>query len=367
MKVFYSSSYVAARHSSDTTRKAAWMAESLRTSPIAGIEIEAPDPLTAEKLEKVHAPSYVRAVRRGQPEELAGSSGLDWDPKVWPMALATNGGVVAAALAALHDGVAGSLSSGLHHARYDRGEGLCTFNGLMLAARAALIAGARAVLILDFDAHCGGGTHSLIGNDPAIQQADVAVDSFDAYRGSAKQTLDFVRRADAYLPTIEARLARLEEAWPAFDLCLYNAGMDPFEGCALGGLRGITKSLLERREQLVFDWCGRQHIAVAFVLAGGYTGERLDRDRLVALHRLTLAGALRLQPGGPPARPPKSSLTWISPQLDRRIERVTNSPTIRAAGPRRWQELVTSATEAKEWEYLPACYQDLVVRAEQDV
>jgi len=329
--------------------------------------MEAPDPLTAEKLEKVHEPGYVRAIRRGQPPELAGSSGLDWDPKVWPMALATNGGVAAAALAALRDGVAGSLSSGLHHARHDRGEGYCTFNGLMLAARAALFAGARAVLILDFDAHCGGGTRSLIGNDAAIQQADVAVASFDAYRGSAKQTLDFVRRADSYLPAIEARLRRLEEAWPAFDLCLYNAGMDPYEGCDLGGLRGITESMLERREQLVFDWCGRQNIPVAFVLAGGYTGERLDRDTLVGLHRLTLLGAMRLQPDGPPARPPRSSLTWISPKLDRRLERVTNSPTIRAAGLGRWQELVASAAQAKEWEYLPSCYQDLVVRAEQDV
>jgi hypothetical protein len=33
------------------------------------------------------------------------------------MAQSTNGGVVEAAVAALEDGVAGSLSSGLHHAR----------------------------------------------------------------------------------------------------------------------------------------------------------------------------------------------------------------------------------------------------------
>ena len=30
--------------------------------------------------------------------------------------------------------VAGSLSSGLHHARADRGNGFCTFNGLVVAS-----------------------------------------------------------------------------------------------------------------------------------------------------------------------------------------------------------------------------------------
>ena len=72
----------------------------------------------------VHDPGYVRAVQTGEPRSLAESQGFDWDPGVWPMALATNGGVVAAALAALADGVAGSLSSGLHHAR--RGSGAQT-------------------------------------------------------------------------------------------------------------------------------------------------------------------------------------------------------------------------------------------------
>lgn len=74
------------------------------------------------------------------------------------MVLATNGGVVAAAISALEHGTAGSLSSGLHHARRETGEGFCTFNGLAIAAREALSAGARSVLILDLDAHFGGGT-----------------------------------------------------------------------------------------------------------------------------------------------------------------------------------------------------------------
>ena len=115
--------------------------------------------LTTEQLEAIHSREYVHAVRTGEPRHLAESSGFPWDPAVWDAVRASNGGAVAAALHALATGShAGSLSSGLHHARRDSGAGFRTFNGLALAARAALDAGARRLLILDLDAHVGDGT-----------------------------------------------------------------------------------------------------------------------------------------------------------------------------------------------------------------
>jgi len=132
-----------------------------------------PAPLTRVQLTQAHDASYIRAVETGVPRALAESQGFPWDVELWPMVLSSNGGAVAAALAALEHGVAGSLSSGLHHARRERGAGFCTFNGLVIAAREALTAGARSVLILDLDAHCGGGTRSMIQDDPRIWQVDV--------------------------------------------------------------------------------------------------------------------------------------------------------------------------------------------------
>jgi hypothetical protein len=81
----------------------------------------------------------------GDPGEVE-SQGFSWDAGLWPMVLASNGGAVAAGLAALEHGVAGSLSSGLHHARRAKGAGFCTFNGLALAAREALAGGTRSIL-----------------------------------------------------------------------------------------------------------------------------------------------------------------------------------------------------------------------------
>ena len=218
----------------------------------------------------------------------------DWDAGLWPMVCASNGGNIAAARAARTLGVAGSLSSGLHHARHDCGKGYCTFNGLVIAARVTLADGARTVLILDLDAHCGGGTDELVRDEPRIRHCDVSVDRYDCYTPSGRNTLTLVRWAADYLPAIEQALAGLNEAGgQQFDLCLYNAGMDPFEGCITGGMAGISRDILAEREEIVFAWCRRLGIPVAFVLAGGYVGSGLDQDGLVALHRLTLDAAAR--------------------------------------------------------------------------
>jgi acetoin utilization deacetylase AcuC-like enzyme len=206
------------------------------------------------------------------------------------MALAMGGGVVQAALAALEDGVAGSLSLGLHHARRERGNGFCTFNTLALAALIALQAGAGRMLILDLDAHCSGGTSSLVGADPAIRILDVSVNAFDSYQPAPGNSLDHVRRAADYLPTVQRRLAELDAE--DIGLVLYYAGMDPHQYCPIGGYPGIDGAILEAREQLVFGWARERRLPIAFVPGGGYTGPLLGRASLVDLHRLTLAAAV---------------------------------------------------------------------------
>ncbi len=291
MNVFYSPDYAGSGYAFETTRKASWVAESLGVEPIHNLKLLPPDPLTWEQLERVHDARYLMAVQSGLPLELAQSQGFSWDAGLWPMVLASNGGMVAAALDALRHGVAGSLSSGLHHARRSAGAGYCTFNGLVIAAQQALEVGAGSVLILDLDAHCGGGTASLIGEDSRIWQLDISVDGYDCYESGDRVQMHLVPDSESYLDSIQTRLEELLRSGPGFDLCLYNAGMDPFEGSSDGALRGITGAMLGSRERLVFDWCRQRRLPVAFALAGGYIGEHLDAPGLVALHRLTLSAA----------------------------------------------------------------------------
>jgi acetoin utilization deacetylase AcuC-like enzyme len=291
MHVYYSDDYTAAAHEFDTTRKAGWIAESLREQPIAGVHLVEPAWLTEEQLNAVHAPEYVTAVKTGTPRHLAESSGFPWDPNVWDAVRSSNGGAVAAARHARATRQnAGSLSSGLHHASRGSGSGFCTFNGVALAARAALLAGARRVLILDLDAHIGDGTIDIVRDWTSVTHVDIAVSPWGAPAGDpSRSSLDVIRSPDDYLPTLERRLAALDTS--TLDLCLYNAGMDLHADCDVGGLEGITSDLLRERECTVFAWAARAAVPVAFVLAGGYVGGSLSRDALVDLHRLTIAAA----------------------------------------------------------------------------
>jgi acetoin utilization deacetylase AcuC-like enzyme len=293
VRVYYSPGYVASEHAFDTTRKSKWIADSLSASPIPGIEMVEPEPLSRAQVTGVHDPAYVRAVETGNPRELAESQGFEWGRGLWPMVLASNGGAVAAALTALKEGVSGSLSSGLHHARHGRGAGYCTFNGLVIAARAALAAGAESVLILDLDAHGGGGTASLIEGEPRIRQIDVSVSSYDREPDAdpGQTWWAMPEESSEYLPAVRRGLEAAERWGVKFDLCLYNAGMDPCEDCSTDGQAGITPQILAERERLVFEWCRSRGLPIAFVLAGGYVGPRLDEAGLVNLHRLTLSAA----------------------------------------------------------------------------
>lgn len=283
MRVFYDPAYVAAAHGFDTTRKAGWIADRLAER---GVALTAPEPVGADRLLAIHDVEYVDAVLSGEPRDRAEEAGFDWDPGWVESLLAVNGGCVAAAAAALADGRAGSLSSGLHHASRDAGKGYCAFNGVALAVLRFLEDVDR-VLVIDLDAHCGGGTFDILGDDPRVASVDVSTSSFDSYRPTVAWHLDVVRDAAAYLDTVAEALDALR--WDDIDAVVYDAGMDPHEDCDTGGLAGITTDVLRAREELVFERVGAT--PTAWVLAGGYSGPRLSEQELVDLHLLTFDAA----------------------------------------------------------------------------
>ena len=184
MKVFYNKAYTAAAHVFDTTRKSGEIATAMDEGCAPGCELVDPVDfvdLAEELIEATHAPAYVEALRTGEPHDLAGSQGFSWDEGIWDMAVNSTAGVLAAADEALATGgSSGSLSSGLHHARHAGGAGYCTVNGLAMAATRATELVSGTVVILDLDAHCGGGTNELIGGDGRILHLDLSTSSFDS-------------------------------------------------------------------------------------------------------------------------------------------------------------------------------------------
>jgi acetoin utilization deacetylase AcuC-like enzyme len=283
MKLYYSPTYCSASYAFDTTRKAAWIAEFLASSPVDGVEVVEPQPLSVETVCETHSEEYVRAIETGEPWSVASSQGFRWCRSLLPAMLSSNGGVVAAVKSALEDGVAGSLSSGLHHARRNYGLGFCTFNGLAIAAKQAIKLGCENVMILDLDAHGGGGTASLISGEVRICHLDLVVDPFDVHRDSVDLSS---RPACDYLTVLSETLKCFTPS-----LVIYNAGMDVVEGdCGPLGL-GYTSEFVRQRERIVFDWASRAGVPIAFVMAGGYTSRDRTRGQLVADHLATIRAA----------------------------------------------------------------------------
>jgi acetoin utilization deacetylase AcuC-like enzyme len=283
VKVFYDRAYCDTSVAWETTRKADVVAASLKDGAVDGVQLVSPHPATLHELRETISDEYLDALQTGMPWHLAQSNSIGWDEKLLDAVCASNGGVRDAALDALvNRRNAGSLSSGLHHARAGRGSGYCTVNGLVVAARAVIAAGAQRALILDLDAHCGGGTASSLADLPACEQLDVSVNSFDSYSEVDRAKLVLADGRD-YLSVVERELSAVTDPG-SIDVLLYNAGMDPHERA--GGVPGVATSTLQRREEMVFQWAAAHGIPVAWVLAGGYT-VGVTMAELVELHLFT--------------------------------------------------------------------------------
>ncbi|MFM7063436.1 MAG: hypothetical protein ACKO04_08080 [Actinomycetes bacterium] len=270
---------------SKADRIVAWLRRHLRRN----IRLVVGETVSEAELAETHSPDYLDEIRSAEPGSRT-SSGMAWDERFWAAVVASTSSVRTAALAAWTGRtVVGATSSGLHHARYDHGAGFCTLNGLVVAARAVLAAGALRVLVVDLDAHAGGGTASLIEDVAGIEQVDVTVVGYDTYESRPDARLEVVG-ADDYLATVEQVLGGVEDPG-SVDLVIYNAGMDPHE-CA-GGVAGITTRVLRRRDRMVMEWAEAHDLPVAFVMAGGYQGATWDLDDVAALHGVTFEEALR--------------------------------------------------------------------------
>lgn len=299
MKTFYNENYTASKYAFDTTRKSKAIADSLVSLPIDGLEIADPDAysfdegngntwlmeftdVAREHLSCLHDKQYFDAVLKGNPQDLAESQGFDWDEGIFTMATAHTTGLIAATFDALKNkGTSGSLSSGLHHARRGEGAGFCTFNGLAASANYAIKAfGLERILIIDFDAHSGGGTWDIVNtfHPDKVTQIDVTCAAFDTWKPEGESSIWYTGHQD-YRIDIDRALTYASKKLSAFDMIIYNAGMDPLNS-------GVSMSDIIYRENAVRDFIG--DTPAIFALAGGYTWGNKTMDDVVDWHRITL-------------------------------------------------------------------------------
>jgi acetoin utilization deacetylase AcuC-like enzyme len=226
-----------------------------------------------EEITRVHTAEYLRRVKQGEltAKELR-RIGFPWSLQMVERSRRSSGATIAAARAALCDGMAVNLAGGTHHAFADRGEGYCVFNDACIAARAMQAEGlARRVVIIDCDVHQGNGTAQIFENDPTVFTFSIhGAKNFPFHKETSD--LDVALSDDA---DDAAYLAALREALPIAlnraqaDLAIYLAGADPYFDDSFGRMK-LTKPGLLERDRFVLESCRALNLPVAITMAGGY-------------------------------------------------------------------------------------------------
>jgi acetoin utilization deacetylase AcuC-like enzyme len=271
--------------------KYALLRQRVEETGLGGEPLVVPRAASDEQLLNAHAKSYLERVKSGAlTTEEQRRIGFPWSAQMVERSRRSSGATLAAARAALDDGIAVNLAGGTHHAFHDHGEGYCVFNDAAVTARTLQAEGrVQRVAIVDCDVHQGNGTAAILVDDPTVYTFSVHAANnypFD------KETSDLdIELADGtgdqpYLAAVErGTCTALSAAQP--QLVIFLAGADPFEGDRLGRLK-ISKRGLAQRDRLVLELCRDAGVAVAIAMAGGYARRIED---CVDIHFNTVAAA----------------------------------------------------------------------------
>lgn len=234
---------------------------------------------------------FVRALKTNDNRLLSESQGFRWCPNTYIFARAHTHGLIASVdEVSDRGGRCGSLSSGLHHASMTSGSGFCTINGIALASIYAHEKGLEPI-VLDFDAHCGGGTMNFLQRfngllnriDKPIRHIDVSTNHFDSYESDHDWSFLKVRgNNENYLDCIKQALEVARPFVSDKTIFIYNAGIDPI------GSNGIDEGVIAEREAIVSHFIGSNK--AIFALAGGYSGANTTRDDVAKTHLHNIYG-----------------------------------------------------------------------------
>ncbi len=264
--------------------------ESLADLP--GLRLQVPAAANDEALLRVHGSSYLADVTRGSlSRDEVRRMGFPWSPALVERSRRSVGGTLAAARSALEEGVAVNLAGGTHHAFPDHGEGFCVFNDVAVTTRDIQAqTPVERVAILDLDVHQGNGTAAIFRDDDSVLTLSVHGQNNYPFR-KEESDLDVAlpdgTEDAAFLHAVDQALALMLQWNP--ELILYVAGVDPWEGDALGRL-SVTRDGMAARDRRVFGAAEDAGIPLAVVMSGGYAPDPGD---IAALHAGTVQEALR--------------------------------------------------------------------------
>ena len=229
-------------------------------------------PAAMRELLRAHDIGYIDSVLDGSlAPDIQRRIGLPWSETLVTRSLATTGGSLAAAKAALEYGLSGQLAGGTHHAHRDFGSGYCVLNDLAVTALGVLADGrVQRVAIIDLDVHQGDGNAAILSDHPDVFVLSMHGEKNFPFR-KVPSTLDIGlpdgTEDEAYLHALGCALEHVAAFDP--DLVLYLSGADPLKSDTLGRL-SLTFEGLAARDRMVLQFCRRRLTPVSIAVGGGY-------------------------------------------------------------------------------------------------
>lgn len=247
-----------------------------------------PEAATVEQLCLAHDGDYVRQVEQGELSlEAMKRIGFPWSPAMVERSKRSSGATLAAARAALADGIAVNLAGGTHHAMWSAGEGFCVFNDAAVTIRNLQRTGEiQRALVVDCDVHQGNGTAHILGGESSVFTFSIHGEkNFPLRKFPSHLDIDLPdgTQDQLYLSELGRGLQICEQAGP-YCLMIYLAGADPYFDDRLGRLK-LTKKGLEQRDRMVLQFAAARGLPVAIAMAGGYARQLED---IVDIHATTV-------------------------------------------------------------------------------
>ena len=263
----------------------------IRGAGAPALTIESVVEASIAQIRLVHTQAYLEQIRTGSLSHLAALKlGLPASEALLTRSRLEVAGTIAAAGAALDDGLACNLAGGTHHAFPDHGQGYCVLNDVAIAIRDLHLSRPDLrVFVLDTDAHQGNGTHAIFATDPRVFTYSIHVGkNYPALKTPGSLDIElprFVTGAD-YLDQLEATLTpALVEFAP--DLIFWIAGADLHEHDRFGQMK-LTDLGLAARDDHILRLVTSRGWPAAILYGGGYNR---DREHTARIHAATVLRA----------------------------------------------------------------------------
>ena len=147
-----------------------------------------------------------------------------------------------------------------HLSYYDRGEGFCILNDIIIGAHHLIdFHGIERVLVIDLDVHQGNGTAVLAQDDPRIHTFSMhGAKNYPYHKENSNWDIpleDFTGN-ELYLSTLKQAMEKLfNNVQPEF--VFFQSGVDVVK--AINSVMGLTLQGCKRRDELVFEYQRAPH------------------------------------------------------------------------------------------------------------